>query len=288
MEFLRFGSSIPGSYWGCCACDIIQNFKVDPDAKASIQISSGDGGGGIGDKFLGGTWKDIFLQRLRFGTFTAAPMPNHAFIAILTNSQILGDIGKKWLAILREQGFEFVRRVDNSVYSGENVSEGKEPSQVNDNNANFIFMLVRNVGTGSFKDQFTPPEAWTNLPKVIDEAWEHIEAPKELTSSIFEKQRSLFNALPKPVFFTEVELDKNKIPVTYSGIRTGGPYPNVYLFREGAPQETRENRKKRENERLELRSKPLPASYFPVKESIQAVSPAPLSPATNDSFTDLA
>ena len=44
MEFLRFGSSIPGGYWGCCACCIIQNFKFDPKAKASIQLVSGDSG----------------------------------------------------------------------------------------------------------------------------------------------------------------------------------------------------------------------------------------------------
>ena len=43
MEFLRFGSSIPGSYWGCCAFDIIQNFGAyDPDDPLSIEMVDGE------------------------------------------------------------------------------------------------------------------------------------------------------------------------------------------------------------------------------------------------------
>src|SRR3546814_3229716 len=118
MEFLRFGSSIPGSYWGCCAVDIIQDFKQPPDGKASIQVVDGDGGNPLRGKFFGPTWKDIFLQRLRIGTFADRNMPNHGFLAILTDWQIKSKPGSDWLKILKEQGFEFIRTVDNSVYSG--------------------------------------------------------------------------------------------------------------------------------------------------------------------------
>src|SRR3546814_6569676 len=73
MEFLRFGSSIPGGYWGCCAFDIAQCFKQNPDDKASISVVNGDGGfpmmDGKGVLFLGPTWHDIFKQRLRINTF---------------------------------------------------------------------------------------------------------------------------------------------------------------------------------------------------------------------------
>ena len=168
MEFLRFGSSIPGGYWGCCACCIIQNFKVDPDEKASIQLVSGDQGTpimqGKDALFAGPTWRDIFWQRIRFGTFDKRDMPNHAFFAILTEWQISDTIGKKWLAILKEAGFEFFRTVSNSVYAGQAV--GGDPTN---HSPNHIFALVRNVGVGAIKDQFTPPKAWTDLPSVVTE-----------------------------------------------------------------------------------------------------------------------
>ena len=80
VEFLRFGSSIPGAYWGCCAMDIIQCFSTDPEAPASIELVSGDGGNPFMKNgktmFLGKTNKDVFLQRLRIGTFSTENMPN--------------------------------------------------------------------------------------------------------------------------------------------------------------------------------------------------------------------
>lgn len=167
MEFTRFGSTIPGSYWGCCACDVIQNFKVDPDAKAAIELVSGDGGGPLG-KYAGPTYRDIFWQRIRFGTFDTRDMPNHAFIAILTDSQISGGVGKKWLEILKQAGFEFIRSVSNSVYQGASLLGDEEPSN---GSLNHIFMLVRNIGAGAAVDPFTPPKAWTSLEQVVPEAW---------------------------------------------------------------------------------------------------------------------
>src|SRR3546814_2376648 len=89
MEFLRFGSSIPGGYWGCCAFDIAQCFKQNPDDKASISVVNGDGGfpmmDGKGVLFLGTTWHDLFKQRLRINTFDTKDNPNHGFLVVLTD-----------------------------------------------------------------------------------------------------------------------------------------------------------------------------------------------------------
>lgn len=227
MEFLRFGSSIPGSYWGCCACCIIQNFKVDPDAKASIQLVDGDGGNPItnddGFMFAGPTWKDIFLQRLRYGTFGARDMPNHAFFAILTEWQVNSGVGKKWLKILKEQGFEFLRTVDNSVYSGASVIN--KPGQgCTSGHPNHIFALIRNVGEGAIKDPFTPPKAWTDLDPVVPEFWMEFQGDgKEFNAVVQEAQLPLYNALPKDQFLSEKELIEQKVPIIYAGLRSRYP-----------------------------------------------------------------
>src|SRR3546814_8591595 len=69
MEFLRFGSSIPGGYWGCCAFDIAQCFKQNPDDKASISVVNGDGGfpmmDGKGVLFLGPTRSEEHTSELQ-------------------------------------------------------------------------------------------------------------------------------------------------------------------------------------------------------------------------------
>jgi hypothetical protein len=162
MEFLRFGSRIAGAYHGCCAIDIIQNLSVDPDAKASIQLVCGDTGTalGKGDKYFGPTYKDIFVNRLRTGTFGSCDMPNHIFLVAMTGDQITTTNGKKWLAILKENGFEFVRATDNSVYSGSNLNRnGRYRPPV------YLFGLFRNIGQSALPDPFTPPKAWTSLPE---------------------------------------------------------------------------------------------------------------------------
>lgn len=222
MEFLRFGSSIPGSYWGCCACDIIQNFKFDPDEKSSIQLVSGDGGGALGT-FAGPTYKDIFTQRLRYGTFDNRDMPNHAFIAILTESQVKSSYGAKWLAILKEHGFEFIRSVSNSVYTGQNVASSY--SKDRGSNKNYIFMKVRNIGTAGDGDALTPPPEWTALPKVMEEAWEHINpnTRKTVCESQFNAHKSIWNTVGKPKFYSEKELEDMGVPVVYAGLRSPNP-----------------------------------------------------------------
>jgi hypothetical protein len=213
MEFLRFGSSIPGEYWGCCACCIIQNFKQDPDTKASIQKVCGDGGGGVvsggGFKFYGTTLREIFWSRLREGTFGYGDMPNHAFLAILAETQINTVIGKKWLEILKEAGFEFIRTVDNSVWS---------PAP------NHIFGLFRNIGSKSkVADQFTPPAVWTALPSVKKEAWEFIPDGKELTGIQKDADKVVWDKIGPAKLFTEAELTAAGVPIVYAGLRTQFP-----------------------------------------------------------------
>jgi len=244
MEFLRFGSSIPGTYWGCCAVDIIQNFKVDPDEKASIQIVSGDSGTPVtnGGQFVfaGPTYRDIFKQRLRFGTFSKEDMPNHAFIAILTDYQLKNDPGKKWLQILKEEGFEFIRSVDNSVYTGPDTI--KKPGVFNktSSHVNHIFMLVRNIGSGAIQDPMYPPKEWTDLKGGGPELYEHLSG--DFKSEEFTKEQQKFHldrweALGKPKLLSEKEVEKAGAPVIYAGLRS--KYPQQ-------PKEIREARIKEE------------------------------------------
>lgn len=232
MEFLRFGSSIPGSYWGCCAVCIIQNFKVDPDAKAAIQLVGGDSGTPLMKNsefiFSGPTWADIFKQRIRIGTFSEREMPNHAFFAVLTSSQISGGVGAKWLKILKEEGFEFLRTIDNSVYTGDSVltkttlgTDGGVSSH-----PNYIFALFRNIGKGAITNPFTPPKAWTDLDPVTPETWERIEEVDQLAKSQQAQQLEHWKKGTKPVFLKEDELLKLGLTdhtIWYAGKRSTAP-----------------------------------------------------------------
>jgi len=229
MEFLRFGSSIPGTYWGCCACCIIQNFNVDPDTKSSIQLVSGDGGypiqGTGGSLFAGPTYRDIFWQRLRCGTFDSRDMPNHAFLAILTANQINGSIGKKWLEILKSAGFEFVRTVGNSVYSVQGILN--ELPKTGGTNQNYIFGLFRNIGTGAQSNPFIPPKAWTDLESVIPEAWETLDrhdlSSRQIAEGQFAGHKAVWVHIGKPKFLSEAEIEKAGAPVILAGQRSKNP-----------------------------------------------------------------
>lgn len=220
MEFLRFGSSIPGKYWGCCAIDIIQDFKFDPDEKASIQIVSGDSGSPITRNgrfvFAGPTYKDIFRQRLRIGTFSDRDMPNHAFFATMTEYQATScSIGKKWLRILKEEGFIFIGCVDNSVYSGDKVVKKPGTYGKKSPKRNYIFMLLRNIGEGAIPDPFTPPDFWTSLPDPYG---------GDLSPDNMQKvQLELWDKLGKPKLLTEEEVVKAKAPVILAGLRSAFP-----------------------------------------------------------------
>lgn len=224
MEFLRFGSSIPGSYWGCCAVCIIQNFKVDPKQKASIQLVDGDGGVPImhpegGSMFAGPTYEDIFRQRIRIGTFSSREMPNHAFFAVLTESQVNYNPGKKWLKILKEEGFEFIRTVDNSVYTGQTTMD-KASGHVS-SHKNYIFGLFRNIGAGAVDDPFLPPKAWTDLPAVIPEIV--VADSKAINEAHQQYQLDRWKNNPAPKFLTKQEVIDAGAPVTLAGQRSRYP-----------------------------------------------------------------
>jgi len=257
MEFLRFGSSIPGSYWGCCACCIIQNFKFMPSDKASIQMSNGDAGTPVmrngGSVFAGPTYEDIFWQRLRVGTFETRDMPNHAFLAILTDSQINGGIGKAWMKILRKAGFEFVRAVGNSVYSGNSVIDNLSSSSSNQHRANYIFGLFRNIGGGALIDTFAPPAGWNELEQVVPNP-PTPEDSKALQQEIFTAQRKIWDDIGPAKFLTEAEVVAAGAPVILAGKRSKYPQQEKSY---------RENLEKRDKS-----AKPAP-NAFPQKEAAQ-------------------
>ena len=231
MEFLRFGSSIPGSYWGCCAVDIIQNFNYHPDNIAAIQIVDGDAGVPcLRDReflFAGPTYRDIFEARLRIGTFNATDKPNHAFLAVLTQEQIDDDYGREWLAILKEHGFEFIRRMDNSVYTGTTLESSYSP------HPNYLFGLFRNISGSRVPDAFLPPTAWTELPSIMPEAYEFVPNGKDLTSAQTEANTAIWKK-SETKLFKESELPKGT-ELWLAGKRSPNPQE---------PKETREAREK--------------------------------------------
>ena len=244
MEFLRFGSSIPGSYWGCCAMCIIQDFKQDPDAKASIELVCGDGGQPIGDSFAGKTWKEIFETRLRIGTFNDDDMPNHGFLAILTAGQVTGSYGYAWLKILKDSGFEFIRAVSNSVYAGPTLAgtpycsecESETPcddddwcsfddGENNDQSLNYLFGLFRNIGNGKVTDQFEPPRAWTELDGGVKGAHDFITPIQrnKIMKSQDKVNLEVWNDIGSPTFYTQQELKDADVPIYMAGLRSNRP-----------------------------------------------------------------
>jgi hypothetical protein len=220
VEFLRFGSSIPGAYWGCCACDIIQCFSGDPDAKASIQMVEGDGGSDLG-VFAGPTNRDVFLQRLRVGTFGTYDMPNHTFLAILTDWQISSTNGKKWLKILSECGFEFVRAISNSVYDGQSLSK---LSSGGGGHPQYLFMLSRNIGDGNVGNPYKPPKVWSDLKgssPLYDLVGE--KGTKELAIKTHAEQTAVYKKIGPAKFLTRAEVEKAGAPVILAAKRTTVP-----------------------------------------------------------------
>lgn len=227
MEFLRFGSSIPGSYWGTCSMCIIQDFSQDPFRKASIQLVSGDSGcpmqSGKDQLYFGPTYEDIFVNRIRIGTFGCGDMPNHGFLAILTEGQLRSEVGKKWLALLKREGFEFIRTVDNSVYSGKTLRT-EVPSKPSVNK-NYLFGLFRNIGTAEVADPFAPPPEWTSLEQRVPEPWEFLDekARTRLKEGQNDHHLKRWIETSPTVFMTEEELKKAGAPVILAGQRSQYP-----------------------------------------------------------------
>lgn len=180
--------------------------------------------------FAGPTYRDIFWQRIRSGTFDSKDMPNHTFFAILTDWQINSAHGRKWMAILKEAGFEFVRSVSNSVYTRQTLSKPRGEGE----SLNYIFALFRNIGYGAPADPFTPPKAWRDLPSVTPEAWQFVQDPKTFAQAQSEAQRVVWDRIGPPKFLTESEIVAAGAPVILAGLRSENPQE---------PKETREARK---------------------------------------------
>lgn len=187
IECLRFAAGKGGEGIGCCAIDLFQGFVNDPDAKAAVRLNHGDTGspltiykdGKCVEAWLGPTNRDIFLQYLRIGTFDTQEMPNRMFLAAMTDEQMESSYGQEWMRILKEQGFQFIAKVDNSVYSGQDVGEQIEPVSVEPDcsccegyyeegsepaHPVYLFGLFRNIGTTRVDDPFKAPQFWEDLP----------------------------------------------------------------------------------------------------------------------------
>lgn len=243
MEFLRFGSRIPGAYrWGCCAVCIIQNFSQDPDAPASVQLVSGDSGMPIltedgEEAFLGYTNREIFLQRLRIGTFSSDDMPNHVFLAVMTADQLSWANGKarKWLQILKENGFEFIRATDNSVYTGHRLQREIDNTDEDElfyaddtdqeSHVNYIFGLFRNIGCGRISDPFEPPQAWKDLDSGITDVSQHLssETRQTLEKERYDLHLSHWDKIGPTTKLTRAQLQEKNVPVTLAGMFSDFP-----------------------------------------------------------------
>jgi hypothetical protein len=164
IEVTRFFGRKGGEGIGCCAIDLIQGFVNDPDAPAKMKLVHGDSGTVLQKKgkaaYLGKTNHELFLSYLRIGTFSLTEMPNRIFLASLTESQCNSVVGQKWLKILKENGFEFIRATDNSVYSGNTVTDtpGKGGRPI------YLFGLFRNISSKALEDPFKAPAYWDSLP----------------------------------------------------------------------------------------------------------------------------
>jgi hypothetical protein len=264
FETLRFGSSIPGGYWGCCAGDVMQCFKSDPDTPASIQFINGDGGEPCTNRegdlmFAGPTNKDVFLARLRDGTFGCGDMPNHFFIAVLTDEQLWSAHGLKWLAILKEHGFEFIRTVSNSVYTGKKA-EAQYPSENGGSNLNYVFALFRGIAWGAPDDALTPPKAWTDLPSVKPELYSNVpeELRKNFTRSQAEADFAIWERVGPAKLLTEAQVREAKAPVILAAQRTNNPQE---------PKEDRDQRNAAAGKKAEtsLRAQPEAGTPTPIQ-----------------------
>ena len=209
IECVRFAGRHPTEGIGCCAIDNFQGFINDPDAPAYVQLKHGDSGVGLIKKreavYYGPTNKDIFLSYLYTGTFSLEPMPNHAFLLSITKTQLHSAIGLKWLAILKENGFEFVRTIDNSVYSGSRVSRDKKSEAID---LVYIFGLFRNIGETRVSDPFDPPAEWKALPEPSMDDFDRWEVLKGMTHGLTKAQATGAEARPEgPEASEEAEED---------------------------------------------------------------------------------
>ena len=187
----------------------------------------GDGGQPIGGYFLGKTYREIFEARLRIGTFSDTDLPNHAFLCVMTASQISYGNGAAWLKVLKENGFEFIRAVDNSVYSGEGLAgtEFYEEDDYYDSSPNYLFGLFRNIGVGKIANPFQPPRAWLELEGGVGEVYGYLSDKDmaKLQDSRDELHLKRWNEIGSVRFYSKDELKDAGVPITLAGRRSQFP-----------------------------------------------------------------
>lgn len=159
LEVVRFGARRAANNIGCCAIDLVQGFNCDPASPAKVKLLHGDSGTVLmKDRKVahaGPTNLDVLDTYLRIGTFGLQDSPDRVFLCALSVNQVNGAQGKKWLAILKERGFEFIRTTNNTVYNGGTGT----PHPV------YLFGLFRNISGAKVADPFAPPKSWTELPE---------------------------------------------------------------------------------------------------------------------------
>jgi hypothetical protein len=166
IECLRLGARRGGEGIGCCAMDVIQGFNNDPD-KICPQQPFFNGDSWAPEFYLGSdmqlcvggdgiTNEMAFMSHITHGSFSPDTeiAADHAFVAVLTDDQCNSSIGKKWLAILKREGFEWKGCTSNSVYG--------------EYHPNHIFMLIRsthnNMEDSEIESLRLPPPIWEKLP----------------------------------------------------------------------------------------------------------------------------
>src|SRR3546814_18454651 len=78
--------------------------------------------------------------------------------------------GKSWLKILKEEGFEFLRTVANSVYSGSSVIESATDGANKSYHKTYHFGLFRNIGMSYVGNPSQAPPEWMKLDQVVPKA----------------------------------------------------------------------------------------------------------------------
>lgn len=209
-----------------------------PNTPYAISLVNGDSGTPLVNEdtdeqlFAGKTYLEVFKLRLRINTFNEHDKPNHTFFAVLTDHQINRDTGKAWMKVFKEEGFEFLRTIDNSVYTGPALH--KDGVHVASRKSH-IFALFRNIGRGSIEDPYTPPKAWTDLPSPLNESggetWEYLMkglasvglVGADLAKLTRNDHTKLWLKLPALKFYELSELLAEKIPVWLAGERSKNP-----------------------------------------------------------------
>ena len=128
IEAVRFGARLGRIGIGCCGLDLIQGFSHSPEDETTFPLRYGDedtpifqdtcdGDGGV--MAITGTNIEVLKALLTLGTHDQEPKEARSFLVTLNNDQICSEEGRKWLAILKGLGFEYLRSFENGVYGAD-------------------------------------------------------------------------------------------------------------------------------------------------------------------------